>query len=144
MRELLGREVERNVPRLIAMTQALVRVASPNPPSHTVAIAKATQELLVGIPGLEVRVVEPQAGIISLVARLSAKTPGRRLIFNGHLDTFPIGDEAGWTVPPLSGALHNGRLYGRGVSDMKGGLPARSWRQRCSPNTRRPGAGKWC
>ena len=122
MRELLGREVERNVPRLIAMTQALVRVASPNPPSHTVAIAKATQELLVGIPGLEVRVVEPQAGIVSLVARLSAKTPGRRLIFNGHLDTFPIGDEAGWTVPPLSGALHNGRLYGRGVSDMKGGL----------------------
>ena len=122
MRELLGREVERNVPRLIAMTQALVRVASPNPPSHTVAIAKATQELLVGIPGLEVRVVEPQAGIISLVARLSAKTPGRRLIFNGHLDTFPIGDEAGWTVPPLSGALQNGRLYGRGVSDMKGGL----------------------
>ena len=122
MRELLGREVERNVPRLIAMTQALVRVASPNPPSNTVAIAKATQELLATIPGLEVRVVEPQAGIISLVARLSAKTPGRRLIFNGHLDTFPIGDEAGWTVPPLSGALRNGRLYGRGVSDMKGGL----------------------
>ena len=66
--------------------------------------------------------VEPEPGIVSLVACVRAKSPGRRLIFNGHLDTFPIGDSAGWTAPPLSGALRDGRLYGRGVSDMKGGL----------------------
>ena len=104
------------------MTQALVRVASPNPPSNTAAIAKATEALLAIIPGIEVRRVEPEPGIVSLVARLRGKGPGRRLIFNGHLDTFPIGEEAGWTVPPLSGDLREGRLYGRGVSDMKGGL----------------------
>jgi len=104
------------------MTQALVRVASPNPPSNTTAIAKATQELLATIPALEVRAVEPEPGIVSLFARLHGKKPGRRLIFNGHLDTFPIGDEAGWTVSPLSSDLREGRLYGRGVADMKGGL----------------------
>jgi succinyl-diaminopimelate desuccinylase len=122
VREVLAQEVERNLPRLIEMTQALVRVASPNPPSNTTAIAKATQELLATIPALEVRAVEPEPGIVSLFARLHGKKPGRRLIFNGHLDTFPIGDEAGWTVSPLSSDLREGRLYGRGVADMKGGL----------------------
>ena len=122
VRAVLSQDVERNLPRLIEMVQALVRVASPNPPSNTVAIAKATEALLGTIPGIEVRSIEPEPGIVSLVARLRAKRPGRRLIFNGHLDTFPIGDEAGWTVPPLSGDLREGRLYGRGVSDMKGGL----------------------
>jgi succinyl-diaminopimelate desuccinylase len=122
VREVLSRDVERNLPRLIEMTQALVRVASPNPPSNTVAIAKATEALLATIPGIDVRRVEPQPGIVSLVARVCAKRPGRRLIFNGHLDTFPIGEAARWTVPPLSGELRDGRLYGRGVSDMKGGL----------------------
>ncbi|HET6927984.1 MAG TPA: M20/M25/M40 family metallo-hydrolase, partial [Hyphomicrobiaceae bacterium] len=122
VREVLAQDVERNLPRLIEMTQALVRVASPNPPSDTTAIAKATQKLLDAIPGVEVRRVEPEPGIVSLLARLRGRGPGRRLIFNGHLDTFPIGEAAGWTLPPLSGELRDGRLYGRGVSDMKGGL----------------------
>jgi succinyl-diaminopimelate desuccinylase len=122
VREVLSQAVEQNLPRLIEMTQALVRVASPNPPTDTTAIAKATEDLLATMPGIELRRVEPQPGIVSLVARLRGKGPGRRLIFNGHLDTFPIGDESEWTVPPLSGELRHGRLYGRGVSDMKGGL----------------------
>src|SRR5262249_30138646 len=122
VREALARDVEHNLPRLITMTQALVRVASPNPPSNTSAIAKVAHAQLAAIPGMEVRVVEPQPGIVSLVARLAAKRPGRRLIYNGHLDTFPIGEEASWSVPPLSGDLRDGRIYGRGVSDMKGGL----------------------
>jgi acetylornithine deacetylase/succinyl-diaminopimelate desuccinylase-like protein len=118
----LADAVERSLPRLVDVTQRLVRIASPNPPSNTMAIAAAAEELLAAIPGVETRRVEPQPGIVSLVARVRGKGPGRRLIFNGHLDTFPVGDEAGWTAPPLSGALREGRLYGRGVSDMKGGV----------------------
>lgn len=104
------------------MTQALVRVASPNPPSNTMEIAKTAERLLSDVVGVEIRRVEPEPGIVSLIARVRSSSPGRRLIFNGHLDTFPIGNDAGWTVPPLSGALREQRLYGRGVSDMKGGL----------------------
>ena len=121
-RTALAYEAERSLPRLVEMTQALVRVASPNPPGDTAAVADVAEALLAVIPGVEIRRVEPEPGIVSLVARVRAKNPGRRLIFNGHLDTFPIGGDAGWSAPPLGGALRDGRLYGRGVSDMKGGL----------------------
>ena len=78
--------------------------------------------LLAAIAGIEVRRIEPEPGIVSLIARVRGEGPGRRLIFNGHLDTFPVGEEAGWSELPLSGALRDGRIYGRGVSDMKGGI----------------------
>ena len=122
VRAALVAEVDRNLPRLVETTRALVRAASPNPPGDTSAVADAAQGMLATIPGIEIRRFEPQPGIVSLLARLHGRQPGRRLIFNGHLDTFPIGDEAGWTLPPLSGAVGNGRIYGRGVSDMKGGV----------------------
>jgi putative selenium metabolism hydrolase len=47
---------------------------------------------------------------------------GPTVMLNGHLDTVPLGDEALWPQPPLSGALSEGRLWGRGASDMKGSL----------------------
>jgi succinyl-diaminopimelate desuccinylase len=122
VREVLASRADRSLPRLIEMAQALVRIASPNPPSNTTDVARAAERLLAEIPGIDIRRVEPEPGIVSLVARLRGNGAGRRLIFNGHLDTFPVGDKTGWTAPPLSGALRDGRLYGRGVSDMKGGL----------------------
>lgn len=122
VRAALVAEADRNLPRLVEMTRALVGTASPNPPGDTSAVADVAQSMLATIPGIVMRRFEPQPGIVSLLARLRGRQPGRRLIFNGHLDTFPIGDEAGWTVPPLSGAVCNGRIYGRGVSDMKAGV----------------------
>jgi acetylornithine deacetylase/succinyl-diaminopimelate desuccinylase-like protein len=122
VRDRLARRVDESLPRLIAVTQKLVTVASPNPPSDTAEIAAVVHELLAPIPGIEIERVEPEPRIINLVARVRAGRPGRRLIFNGHLDTFPIGEHLGWTVPPLGGVLREGRLYGRGVSDMKAGV----------------------
>jgi succinyl-diaminopimelate desuccinylase len=122
VRAALAAEADRNLPSLVETTRALVRAASPNPPGDTSAVADVAQGMLATIPGIEMRRFEPHPGIVSLLARLRGRQPGRRLIFNGHLDTFPIGDEAGWTLPPLSGAVCNGRIYGRGVSDMKGGV----------------------
>jgi succinyl-diaminopimelate desuccinylase len=108
--------------RLVETTQALVRVASPNPPSDTTAIAPVAAALLKSIPGAEVETIVSAPGVVNLVARVGSGRPGRRLIFNGHLDTFPVGEDLGWSVPPLGGLLRDGRLYGRGVSDMKGGI----------------------
>jgi len=122
VRAALAAAADRSLARLVETTQALVRAASPNPPGDTSAVADVAAGLMAAIPGIEIRRFEPEPGIVSLLARLRGRQPGRRLIFNGHLDTFPVGDEAGWTFPPLSGAVCNGRIYGRGVSDMKGGL----------------------
>ena len=105
------------------MTQALVRVASPNPPSDTAEVAEVAEGLLAAIPGVDdpprragARHRQPGRARARQAARAGASsstvisTPSRSVT------------SAGWTVPPLSGALRDGRLYGRGVSDMKGGL----------------------
>ena len=42
----------------------------------------------------------------------------------GHTDTVGLGDESQWTVDPFGGVIQEGRLYGRGAMDMKGGLGA--------------------
>jgi acetylornithine deacetylase len=51
---------------------------------------------------------------------LSART----ILFNGHIDTMPPGDETAWTYPPFSAALRGGKIFGLGVCDMKAGLMA--------------------
>jgi len=120
----LARRVDAARERLIATTQRLVAVASPNPPSDTVDVAQVAEALLREIPGIEVERIEPEPRVVSLIGRIKGKSPGRRLIFNGHLDTFPLMENLPWTVPPLGGVLKDGKLYGRGVCDMKGGIAA--------------------
>jgi acetylornithine deacetylase/succinyl-diaminopimelate desuccinylase family protein len=63
----------------------------------------------------------------AIVARLAGEGGGRSLAFNGHLDVVPVGDPAGWTHDPFGGAVDDGRLYGRGAADMKGGVSAALW-----------------
>ncbi|MEI5679991.1 MULTISPECIES: succinyl-diaminopimelate desuccinylase [unclassified Mesorhizobium] len=58
--------------------------------------------------------------IENLYARLSGNGP--HLMFAGHTDVVPVGDEAAWMHPPFSADIHNGEMYGRGAVDMKGGI----------------------
>jgi len=58
----------------------------------------------------------------NLYARLG--TGGPNLCFAGHTDVVPVGDRAAWTVDPFGAELKDGRLYGRGASDMKGAVAA--------------------
>ena len=62
-----------------------------------------------------------------IVARLPGSGDGRSLAFNGHVDVVPVGDRSGWSEDPFGGAIVDGRLYGRGATDMKGGLAAAMW-----------------
>ncbi len=52
----------------------------------------------------------------------AASGNGPHLMFAGHTDVVPVGDEAAWTHPPFSAAVANGQMYGRGAVDMKGGI----------------------
>jgi succinyl-diaminopimelate desuccinylase len=120
---------------LVAMTQALVRLDSQTPPSATGAVAALAAEMLADVPGLRLRLVESEAPVVNLIAELDGGAPGPRTILSGHLDTYPIGDTAGWTKDPLGGAVVDGRLYGRGSADMKGAVAVliavmRAWAQR--------------
>ncbi len=64
---------------------------------------------------------EPGAeDVENLYARIGTEAP--HLMFAGHTDVVPPGDEAAWTHPPFAGAVDNGLLYGRGAVDMKGGI----------------------
>ena len=109
---------------LLESTRQLIGAASPNPPGDVTAVSRVAEALLRAIPGAQVQIHESAPGIRNLVAVVDSGRPGRRLCFNGHLDTFPIGEDLGWTFPPLGGVIDDGRLYGRGVSDMKGGMAA--------------------
>jgi succinyl-diaminopimelate desuccinylase len=60
------------------------------------------------------------APIENLFARIGASAPN--LMFAGHTDVVPPGDEKAWRHPPFAGALDGGMLYGRGAVDMKGGI----------------------
>ena len=46
----------------------------------------------------------------------------RDLILNGHIDVVPVGDTTQWASPPWTASARNGRIYGRGAVDMKGGI----------------------
>lgn len=117
-------QVAARLDELIEATQKLVQTPSPNPPGNTASVARVARNLLSAIKDVEIWEYETGPGIVNLVARISSGKPGKRLVFNGHLDTYPVCEHLPWTVPPLSGTLKNGRLYGRGVSDMKAGVAA--------------------
>nr|WP_263326046.1 peptidase [Neobacillus sp. Marseille-Q6967] len=60
----------------------------------------------------------------NVVAVLKGTGGGKSMILNGHIDVVPVGDEKNWKNDPFSGQIENGKLYGRGSTDMKGGTAA--------------------
>ena len=110
--------------RLIKLCADLIRAGSENPPGDTSRVVDVIAEAVGSSPAISLQRVTARAPIVNLVARLPFDMPGRRLVFNGHLDTFAIGDPARWSAPPLGGIIENGRIYGRGACDMKAGLAA--------------------
>ena len=60
----------------------------------------------------------------NVVAVFKGAGGGRSLLMNGHCDIVPPGDETAWTSPPFVCEERSGRFYGRGTTDMKGGLAA--------------------
>jgi len=59
-----------------------------------------------------------------LIARQPGRGDGRSLVFNGHIDVVSAEPRSEWTSDPFVGSVRDGRLYGRGACDMKGGIAA--------------------
>jgi len=76
-------------------------------------------------PGMEVdRSKDRAVGLVATWRREAGAASGRRLVFNGHIDVVPEGDRVSWQHEPWGADLVDGRIYGRGACDMKGGLMA--------------------
>ena len=109
---------------LVANLTGLVRINSINPTLVPGApgepeIAEYVARWL-SAAGLDTQVLESAPGRPSVVGRLRGTGGGRSLMLNAHMDTVDVAGMA----EPFSGAVRNGRLYGRGAYDMKGSLAA--------------------
>jgi succinyl-diaminopimelate desuccinylase len=105
----------------VALTRELLRFDTINPPGREHACARHLAGLLEAA-GFRVRAHEFAGERTSLVARLGGGA-GAPLCFTGHIDTVPLGGRP-WSHDPFAGETANGRLYGRGSSDMKSGVAA--------------------
>jgi succinyl-diaminopimelate desuccinylase len=106
----------------VELTQNLVRFNTINPPGAERACAEKLAGLLQDAGfAVELRPFgERRAQLVAHIGGAGHKLP---IGFTGHLDTVPLGAQP-WSVEPLAGAIVEGKLYGRGSSDMKSGVAA--------------------
>ena len=113
---------------LVALTQALIRFPTINPPGDAyeacarflgerLAAGGADVEYVRGLGEPDDTDLHPR---INVIGRFEGAVPGPTVHFNGHIDVVEAG--LGWTVPPFEGLVRDGKVYGRGACDMKGGI----------------------
>ncbi|MEA1939663.1 MAG: M20 family metallopeptidase [Candidatus Caldatribacteriota bacterium] len=106
---------------LVEFLQKLIQINSENPPGNESKIAHFIKEFL-SSNDIDSEIVQLEEGRDSLVAKIPGKEE-RNIAFCGHLDTVRVKEEY-WEKPPFQGLIENDRMYGRGTSDMKGGVAA--------------------
>ena len=106
----------------LELTQALVRFDTINPPGNERLCAEHLGSIL-NDAGFAVSYHEFAETRTSLVARIGGDADAKPLCFTGHIDTVPLG-AAPWSVDPFAADIADGKLYGRGTSDMKSGVAA--------------------
>ena len=112
--------------RLVSFAQDLVRIPSVFDPDRGLNEEPAAELVADQMRSFgwtpQIDVVAP--GRPNVIAIVEGERPGPTLMFEGHTDVVTEGDRAAWSVDPFGGQISNGRLWGRGAADMKGGLAA--------------------
>ncbi len=107
----------------IELLQSLIRINSVNPPGNELEVAEALVEYAKDA-GFNPEMKKLSSNRANVVIHLEGKDSKRApLILSGHLDTVPIGYNR-WEQDPYSGKIVDGKLFGRGASDMKSGVAA--------------------
>ncbi len=126
----ITKAVESLTDEVVDFTRDLVRVPTVNPPGEVYEdCARVIGDRLARF-GFEVDYVEaegrpehtPEHPRVNVIGALAGERSNPRVHLNGHFDVVPVGD--GWTVDPFAGVVKDGRIYGRGVCDMKAGIAA--------------------
>jgi succinyl-diaminopimelate desuccinylase len=122
--------IDDRVEELVALTTDLIRFPTINPPGEAYRPCAEFIGKRLARRGFEVEYVRGDGAPgdsdeyprTNVIARRAGAGSGPCVHFNGHIDVVDVG--AGWTVPPFDGLVRDGRVYGRGACDMKGGLAA--------------------
>ncbi|EHM02478.1 peptidase dimerization domain protein [Acetobacteraceae bacterium AT-5844] len=118
LRDAINARIDADRDELIALLRQFLRIRSVNPPGDTREAADFVRTILdrFGVPHRTLSAVEEMPNI---VGRWDAARPGRHLMLNGHMDVFPVSNEELWAAE-----MRDGKIYGRGASDMKTGTLA--------------------
>jgi len=122
--------VESRTDDLVALTVDLVRFPTINPPGDAYGPCADYVGNRLRKAGFDVEFVRAEGTPgdtdryprINIVARREGGQPGPTVHFNSHIDVVEAGQD--WTVDPFEGVVRDGRVYGRGTCDMKGGMAA--------------------
>lgn len=106
--------------RKIQILKDIVNIDSTN--GHEEQVANYLQKLFAEY-GIESEKVQYDVDRASLVSEIGSND-GKVLAFSGHMDVVDAGDVSKWKFPPFEATEHEGKLYGRGATDMKSGLAA--------------------
>jgi succinyl-diaminopimelate desuccinylase len=129
-RERVLREVESLTHEVVAFTADLVRIPTVNPPGELYAECAHRLGERLAECGFEIEYLTAEGRPehttthprVNVVGTRRGNGPGPVVHLNGHIDVVPPG--AGWTVDPFGGAVHDGKVWGRGTADMKAGIAA--------------------
>jgi len=105
-----------DIKRLVKLTQDLIRIDSRNPGGSERDIALFVKRYLEAL-GIKANLYEFKEGRTNVVARLRGRGSRRSLLVTPHLDTVPQGK--GWKMPPFTGRVSGGKIYGLGATDCK-------------------------
>ncbi|EHE8323072.1 ArgE/DapE family deacylase [Listeria monocytogenes] len=106
--------------RKIQILKDIVNIDSTN--GHEEQVANYLQKLF-AVYGIESEKVQYDVDRASLVSEIGSND-GKVLAFSGHMDVVDAGDVSKWKFPPFEATEHEGKIYGRGATDMKSGLAA--------------------
>lgn len=103
---------------VISLCQELVRAKS-----YSGEEEKAAEVLknFFGRKGFDEVTVDAYGNVIGMI---KGTRPGKKILLDGHIDTVPVQDETKWTHKPFEAEIWDGKIYGRGTSDMKGAVAA--------------------
>ena len=126
----LRKAVEARRSELVALTQDLIRLPTVNPPGALYRDICDYLDRRLKSRGFATEILRATGARgdsdkyprWNIIARREGKSPGDSVHFNSHIDVVETGK--GWTRDPFGGEVHDGKIYGRGSCDMKGGLAA--------------------
>ncbi len=107
---------------VIELSRKLIAFDTVNPPGNEMEMARFIGNLLAQ-NGFQVNYIPFEPGRLHVVAEKGCSGKIPPVVFSGHFDTVPLGAGT-WLENPFGGKVKDGKLYGRGSSDMKGGLAA--------------------